>query len=308
MIIGHQRILNFFKKSVKNKRVSHAYLFSGPACLGKKTVAFEFIKMLTGLEIGKAIHPDILIIEPEITEKDGVQKELEIGIGKIRKVQRQMSLFTCQAPYKIAIINQADRMTREASNCLLKTLEEPSGDAILILITSKFQALLPTIVSRCQLINFLPVARKEIEKSLVSFYGDSKVKRAASLASGCPGLAIEYLKNSEFLEKQNEAIADLKKLLKADFNERCQYAEKVAKNTPEARRILKCWTVWFRDLLLSAAGCADLSLKPESLRSNGFYSLPKLKNIIRAISKTDNLLSNPSINTRLALEVLMLEF
>ncbi|MCG2808937.1 MAG: hypothetical protein L6275_01160, partial [Candidatus Portnoybacteria bacterium] len=93
-----------------------------------------------------------------------------------------------------------------------------------------------------------------------------------------------------------------------NFNERCQYAEKAAKNTPEARRNLGYWTIWFRDLLLSAAGCADLSLYPESSRARGFYSLPKLKNIIQAIRKTDNLLSNPSINARLSLEVLMMEF
>ena len=121
MIIGHKRVLNFFKKSIENKRISHAYLFSGPANLGKRTVALEFIKMLTGLEISKAIHPDMSIVEPEITEKDGVQKESEIGIGKIRKVQRQMSLFACQISRKIVVIDGADKMTAEASNCLLKT-------------------------------------------------------------------------------------------------------------------------------------------------------------------------------------------
>ncbi|MCG2809124.1 MAG: AAA family ATPase, partial [Candidatus Portnoybacteria bacterium] len=231
MIIGHQRVLKFLKKSIEHERLSHAYLFSGPAHLGKKAVASEFVKMLTGIEISETVHPDILIIEPQIIEKEGVQKEMEIGIPQIREAQRRISLFACQSSHKIAIINQADRMTREASNCLLKTLEEPTGGTVLILITSSFQSLLPTIVSRCQLINFLPVA-------------------------------IEYCKNPKLLEEQNEAIADLEKLLRANFNERCQYAEKAAKNTPEARRNLGYWTIWFRDLLLSAAGCADLSLYP----------------------------------------------
>ncbi|MBU1289658.1 hypothetical protein KKG85_00175 [Patescibacteria group bacterium] len=308
MIIGHKRILNFLEKSIEHERLSHAYLFSGPAHLGKKAVASEFVKMLTGIEISETVHPDILIIEPQIIEKEGVQKEMEIGIPQIREAQRRISLFACQSSHKIAIINQADRMTREASNCLLKTLEEPTGGTVLILITSSFQSLLPTIVSRCQLINFLPVAGEEIEKGLVSLCGSSEAKKAARLANGRPGLAIEYCKNPKLLEEQNEAIADLEKLLRANFNERCQYAEKAAKNTPEARRNLGYWTIWFRDLLLSAAGCADLSLYPESSRASGFYSLPKLKNIIQAIRKTDNLLSNSSINARLSLEVLMMEF
>ena len=308
MIIGHQRIFNFLRKSIENGRISHAYLFSGPARLGKKTVASEFVKMLTGIEIGETVHPDILIIEPQTIEKEDIQKEMEIGILRIREIQRRMSLFACQSSHKIVIIDQADRMTREASNCLLKTLEEPTSDTVLILITSSFQSLLPTIISRCQLVNFLPVANEEIEKGLISLYGGSGAKKAARLANGRPGLAIEYCGNPKLLEEQNKAISDLEKLLRANFNERCQYVEKAAKNTPETRRNLGYWTIWFRDLLLSAVGRADLTVYPESARSNGFYSLPKLKNIIQALNKTDSLLSNPSINARLALEVLMMEF
>lgn len=307
MIIGHHRILNFFKKSVENKRVSHAYLFTGPVRLGKKTVAFDFIKTLTGIEVGKSVHPDILIVEPEITEKNGIKKESKISIAQIREVQHRMSLFAYQASYKIAVIDQADRMTIEASNCLLKTLEEPSGDAVLILITSNFQSLLPTIISRCQSVNFLPVARKEIEEKLARLYSSSNVKKAARLANGRPGLAIEYLNKPEFLKRQNEAIIDLEKLLKSDLSVRYCYAEKIAKDVLETRQVLQYWLLWFRDLLLLSTGCSNLAYQDLS-RYDGFYSLPKLKNIIQSIRKTDYLLSNPSINARLALEVLMLEF
>ena len=308
MIIGHERILNFFKKSVENNRVAHAYLFAGPSHLGKRTVAFDFIKTLTGVEAGQNIHPDILIVEPEITEKNGIKKESEISIVQIREVQHRMSLFSYQAPYKIAVINKADKMTTEASNCLLKTLEEPSGDAVLILITSDFQSLLPTIISRCQLTNFLPVARREIEEKLVRLYNNFDAKKAARLANGRPGLAIEYLNKPEFLKKQKEALADLEKLLKTDLSARYCYAEKISKDIIEARQVLRYWLIWFRDLLLSAAGCSNLALYQDFSRYDGCYSLPKLKNIIQSIRETDQLLSNSSINARLALEVLMMEF
>ena len=311
MIIGHQRILEFLKKSVENKRLAHAYLFTGSAHLGKKTVALEFIRMLNGQEIDQVIHPDILIIEPEVIDKDGVKKELEIGIAQARKIQHQMSLFPYQAPYKIALINQAEKMTAEAGNCLLKTLEEPTGKAILILITANPQLLLPTIVSRCQMVKFLPVAEEEIEKNISkavpSDYG-LDVKRIIRLSNGRPGLVIDYLKNPELLKNQNKIISQLEKLLRADLNERYQYVEEIAKNVPMARQILKHWLFWFRDLILLANNCSDLVLYPEVAHYQKAYSLLKLKNIIQAIKRTDWLLTNPSINARLALEVLMLEF
>ncbi|MFH1460816.1 MAG: hypothetical protein ABIF84_00100 [Patescibacteria group bacterium] len=329
MIIGHQRILEFLNKSIKNQRLAHAYLFTGPAHLGKRAVAFEFIRMLVGQEIDKAIHPDILIIEPEIVEKDGKEKELEIGIAQARKIQHQMSLFPYQADYKIALIDGAEKMTSEAGNCLLKTLEEPSGQAILILIAAHYQRLLPTIVSRCQLVNFLPVAEEEIELSLrgrrpkqsrtinhgiaassrhkVGTPRNDNLDKIIRLANGRPGLAIQYLENPELLEEENKNIVQLEKLLRAGLNERYQYVEQMAKNAPLARQILNYWLLWFRDLLLLSVGCSDLIIHSGISQYQRVYSLPKLKNIIQTIKKTNWLLANSSINARLALEVLMLE-
>jgi DNA polymerase-3 subunit delta' len=322
MIIGHQRILEFLKKSIQNKRLAHAYLFTGSAHLGKKTVALEFIGMLNGQEIDQAVHPDIFIVEPEVVDKNGIKKELAISIDQARKIQHQMSLFPYRAPYKIALIDQADKMTAEASNCLLKTLEEPAGQAILILITADPQLLLPTIVSRCQIVKFSPVAKGEIKKKLDvilrakpeesisrSFADaqDDKLKQIICLANGRPGLVIQYLENPIWLEKQNKIINQLEKLVRADLNERYQYVEKIAKDVPQSRQILNAWLFWFRDLLLLGLGCSDLVIYPQSSQYKDSYSLPKLKNIIQSIKTTDLLLANPSINARLALEVLMLE-
>ena len=309
MIIGHQRILEFLKKCVKNKRLAHAYLFTGSAHLGKKTVALEFIRMLNGQEIDQAVHPDILIVEPEVVEKDGVKKELAIGIDQARKIQHQMSLFPYQADYKIALIDQAEKMTAEAINCLLKTLEEPTGRAILILIAAEPQLLLPTIVSRCQLIKFLPVTKDEIERGLGEKFRPLRPKfsQVIRLANGRPGLAIQYLGNPALLQAQDKIINQLEKLIKADLNERYQYVEAIAKDVPQSRQILNAWLFWFRDLLLLTLGCSDLVIYDQASQYKDSYSLNKLKNIIQAIKKTDLLLANPSLNARLALEVLMLE-
>jgi DNA polymerase-3 subunit delta' len=310
MIIGHQRILEFLRKSIENNRLAHAYLFTGAANLGKRAVALEFIKMLNGQEIEKAIHPDILIVEPETVERDGSLKEFEIGIRQAREIQRQMTLYPYQSDYKITLIDQADRMSPEASNCLLKTLEEPSGKAVLILVTSNWRMILPTIASRCQQINFLPVPEEEIKKGLSKVFGSlgHKYSLVVRLANGRPGLAIRYLENPELLKNQEEIISQLEKLLRADLNERYQYAEKIAKDIPLARQILDTWIFWFRDLLLLKNNCSDLTVHPTAVRYQNSYSLLKLKNIIKAIKRTNWFLANPSINARLALEVLMLEF
>lgn len=310
MIIGHQRILKFLRKSIENNRLAHAYLFTGAANLGKRRVALEFIKMLNGREIEKTVHPDILIIEPETVEKDGALKEFEIGIKQAREVQRQMALYPYQSDYKITLIDQADKMSPEASNCLLKTLEEPNGKAVLILITSNWRMILPTIISRCQQVNFLPVPEEEIKKGLNKIFGPLTRKNASvvRLANGRPGLAIKFLENPELLKKQEEIINQLEKLLRADLNERYQYVEKIAKDVPLARQILDTWIFWFRDLLLLKNNCSDLTIHSAAVRYQNSYSLSKLKNIIRAIKRTSLFLANSSINARLALEVLMLEF
>lgn len=310
MVIGHEHVLKFLRKSIENKRLAHAYLFTGPAHLGKKKVAFEFVKMLTGQEItDDKIQPDILIIEPEIIEKDNLKKELEIGIDQARRIQHQMSLSTFSASCKIALIDQAERMTDEAANCLLKILEEPPGQAIFILITSQPQKLLDTIISRCQSVKFLLVPEKEIHRNLSSLANFKKdnLGKAVRLANGRPGLALEYLEKPDLLKEQDKIISQLENLLKADLNDRYQYAEIIAKDIPRARQILNYWLFWFRDLLLLSNGCSDLVIYPGAIKYKNSYSLNKLKEIIQKIKKSDQLLANPSINARLVLEVLMLE-
>ncbi|MFC1700985.1 ATP-binding protein [Patescibacteria group bacterium] len=307
MIIGHQRILNFFEKSINNNRLSHAYLFFGPESVGKQKIAIELIKMLNGQESYSAVHPDVLIIKPEILENNKIKKESEIGIGQARKIQRQMSLSPYSAPYKIALIDNAEKMTSEASNCLLKTLEEPTGNSVLILITSNFNSLLPTICSRCQLIKFLPVPNEEIKNGLNSVLDDNIVEKIVQLSNGRPGVAVKYLENPKMIDDKDKAIDQLEKLIGADLNDRYKFVEKISKDIVQAKYNLGCWMFWFRDLILAKVGCPELAVYSRAAQYNNNYSLAKLRRIIQAIKKTSEILNNSSFNSRLALEVLMLE-
>lgn len=304
MIIGHQRILDFFKKSVENHRLAHAYLFLGSENLGKYTVALELIKKINGADINLKAHPDVLIVEPETLKNSKSKRELEISINQIRKIKHQLSLSPYSALYKTILINQADKMTAEASNCLLKTLEEPSKKSILILIASNAGLLLPTIVSRCQSIKFLPVADQEIIKGIKYFNSsldESEMTKILRLSYGRPGIAIQYLNNPELIREYNQSIDNLKELIQSDLNNRFKFAETISKDAMGARRMLHWWMFWLRDAILIKIGCKETTADFTK------YSLTDLKRIVKTVKQTDKILGNASFNARLALEVLMLE-
>ncbi|MFH0852485.1 MAG: DNA polymerase III subunit delta' [bacterium] len=345
MIIGHQKIIDFLSRSIKTGRMAHAYLFAGPPKVGKKIVAFEFIKALlcqnaadgsgaceraervsshaerggkcrNCLLIEQGRHPDVLFVVPggESSkaaingEKEEEQvKNKEIKIGQIRELQHQLNLTPFSATKKVIIIDEADKMTQEAANCLLKTLEEPPQKSLLILITSRPQALLATIVSRCQLIKFLPVKENLIAEGLkkLGAGNDKKIKQAARLSAGRPGAAVSLLNEDEAWQRQEKLVDDLKYLIKKDFSERFRYAQKMAQNTPEAQEALGQWLVWFRDQMLAGVGAKNLTILEEK---SGLYPFSKICVLIKNIQETQRLLGESSFNARLILENLLLKF
>lgn len=280
----------FLEKSAKSNRLAHAYLFAGSEYIDKLAVVQKF------LEILKCDQLDYSFIEParttelvrsgrpEIVEKKEIKKVSEIGLKKITDLQFRLSLSPFKSPYQVAVINQAERMTKEAANALLKTLEEPSSKAILILITSSLNSILPTIQSRCQIIKF-------------------------------PAPSVKIFKKPEFLGKYNLAAKELNKLAESDLTAKYKYAENLAKDAGSAREQLGFWLMAVRDAILAKINCQKFTISdpstscPSGRRALGVnYSLSKLNKIIKKIKETNYLLANSSINARLALEVLMLEF
>jgi len=199
MIIGHQHILNYLKNSIENKRISHAYLFEGSEHSEKRNTALWFAKVL-GCD------------GPDITEITVPEYKKEIKIEQIRELRRYLSLSPHSSPYKIAIINSAEKMTDEAANALLKTLEEPRGNTVLILITDMASALPETILSRCEEIKFRSDSLDKISESLIK---------------------------KEYID-----------ILQKPLNDIFKYLEKIPKESPETFNILDSWLFWFRDLLV----------------------------------------------------------
>lgn len=289
MIIGHQKQWQFLKKSVELGKISHAYLFSGQERLGKKRIALEFVKLINGenFDIG---HPDLILIEP----KGGAS----IQIAQIRELIQKLSLKPYSAPFKVAIIDQAHLMTKEAQHSFLKTLEEPKGKTLLILITEAPKRLLATIPSRCEVIKFSPVKEVEIKSYLKENLSDKDWEEASKFCLGRPGEAVDFISDPQKLENRKKIIKELIKISNSGLAFRFQFAKDLSKES-NLREILDIWLSYFRNILLSTINNQQSTINK--------YSFSKLKNILSQIQNTNFLLASTNVNPRLALEILMLE-
>jgi len=209
--------------------------------------------------------------------------------------------------YKIAVIDEVASLTREAANSFLKTLEEPGQNTLIILISSSWQFLLPTIISRCQLIKFLPVKEQELVVGLKKTgKKEAEISKIIKLAAGRPGRAINLLENPKILADQQAGIDSFKKTLKADLAWRWDLAKELSQNLAVAQEILSQWSLWLRDRLLEASGCEHL-LIGSGAETKISYPVKNLLAIIKEVQRTQNILNNSSFNSRLALEVLMMK-
>ncbi|MCX6718478.1 MAG: AAA family ATPase [Candidatus Staskawiczbacteria bacterium] len=197
MIASHKKQREFLENKIKSNQLSHAYLFSGAKDIGKKEFALELAE-LVGCKF-----PDLLIIE-SINSTSSIKNKkdnLEIDIDQIRNTQNFLSYKPYNNGFKIVIVDNAERMNVEAQSCFLKTLEEPKGQTLLILISSKPDMLLPTIISRCQQVKFfkqnnLPVNSKKLEKE------EGILKDLMPIINSSLADKFKYVKSIDF-EKQD---------------------------------------------------------------------------------------------------------
>ena len=324
-IIGHKRQWDFLKKQAELNRIAHAYLFSGQSQLGKRILAREFTKLLfcqkkqgkpcqtcrSCHDIQMGIHPDFIQVRPEgisssdvtpfneAPQKEESKSKKEIHISQIRDLIRKLSLKPALSPFKVAIIDEAHRLNSEAQNCFLKTLEEPKGKTILILITEYPQVLFPTILSRVQEIKFTLISLLEIENYLQNQGCPlEKSQEISFISAGKLGLAITFFQNPDALQKYKQKIREIDQMKGADFISRFQYVKSLVLQKENITEILNIWLRHFRAILLG-------KIKKTSRYSQ--YSVHKLKGIINTIERIYFLLERTNVNQRLALEQIMLE-
>ena len=274
MIMNYQKQWDFLKNKYEAGQLGHAYVLSGQNAESITHFAKAFLKDMNGFTgeqtmIDKGIFPDLKIVQ-SIQSDSSIKNEkdmLSIEIEQMRDVQHFLSLTAYYNGHKAVIIEHAERMTTDAQNCFLKSLEEPSGKTIIFLITEKSNLLLPTIFSRCQEIKFL---------------GNSRINADS---------------NADL--RGNELSPELLNIINSDLAEKFQYTKGVNLEGNNFNAILTQLQQHFRNLLLAKIGVGGEVVTK--------YSIEKLKKIIRLIETIYYQSQVNNINNKLALEIVLLE-
>ncbi len=258
-VIGHEWAVVNLDRAVSERRIAQSYLISGPAHIGKTTLA-RALAMALNCEsrtnrpdltcrscklIQADHHPDVQVIEP-----DG----LRLKIDQVRALQHDLALSPIEGKFRVAIFDQFELATTEAQNALLKTLEEPPSYAVLVVLAADPELLLPTIVSRCQLLTLRPLTIGQVHKALTEHWGveTDRAQLLAHLSGGRLGWAVEAAKNPARLVARSKLLDDLIKLLKSDRVARFAYAEELTHKTDHAHEAIETWQTWWRDVMLAA--------------------------------------------------------
>jgi DNA polymerase-3 subunit delta' len=313
--IGHEWAIELLSREIANQRVAHTLLISGPAHVGKTHLARELAAALNCLgehppclqctACRKTLadaHPDILLIEPD----NG-----RIKIEQIRRLQHELALSPFEGRWRVCILTDFQSATREASNALLKTLEEPPGRSILILTALDAGLLLPTIVSRCQLFSLRTVPQDVIARVLVERWhaNEERADLLARISAGRVGWAISAMDDPGLLEARERQLDLTLALLQQGPADRIRLAEESSKARENPTDLAHLWQTWWRDVMLVCAGCEGLvvnvdyaDLLAETARQCG---LARATQAARACEELVDQLEH-NVNLRLALEVLFL--
>ena len=239
-IKGQQFAKKYLSNSLKSNMISHAYMFEGPSGVGKNTLARELSRILLEME-NLFNSPDYIEIKP-----DGNS----IKIAQIRKMQTDI-LVKPYKSYKIYVFDEAQKMTVEAQNALLKTLEEPPKYAIIILVTNNKESLLDTIKSRCEIIKFTPIPIKEIADYLVKTGVDEK--RASLLANfsrGSMQKAIELSESEDFYIMREEIQKYIETFLNGNLIDIMEVQSSIEKYKDQIINVLDLMINYFRDIIM----------------------------------------------------------
>ncbi len=329
-IIGQSRALSLFQRSLETGSLAHAYLFSGPAHVGKMTLALNLAQALncqadeppcgrcgSCLKIVGGRHADIRIIGLDNSDDSPeARQRMEISIDQIRDIQHSASLPPFEGRHRVYIIDRAELLSLEAANCLLKTLEEPTGRVVFILLTTNDGLLPETVISRCQTVVLAPAPLHEVETALTENWNvdSEKAGLLARLSHGCLGWAVSAAADDGIIKQRAEWLDRLVDIISADSEERFAYAAQLAtqfgRNRGSVQERLDLWLDWWRDLLLVKAGSSDNVTNIDRLETlsgmSGNYSLAQIREFIERILEAGEQL-RLNANPRLVLEVLMLD-
>ncbi|MBT7191213.1 MAG: DNA polymerase III subunit delta' [Anaerolineae bacterium] len=323
-LLGHNWAVDMLSQHVANGAQRHAYLFTGSPSVGRRSLALAFARALTCSQladppapdafcgecrecrqIGAMQHPDLHVIQAE--KEGGILK-----VEQIRELRKSVLLSPYQAKYRIVLLLRFQEANPSAANALLKTLEEAPSKVILLLTADNPEQLLPTIVSRCEVLRLRPVPIPQLETYLREKGADEeKAKFLAHLSAGRTGYALRLLEDESSLDFRNEKLDEFSSLLEASRVERFAYAEKNVKDKEEFRKTLLLWLSLWRDVMLFVAGdeesLVNIDQRELIKKLAEQLNLSEAKKLLNATENGIGQLKR-NINARLLAEVILLDF
>jgi DNA polymerase-3 subunit delta' len=295
-ILGQERVLGYLKAALSRGRLAHAYLFLGPEGVGKASIARALAAARTCADLredgdacgvcpsckrmGAGTHPDYQVIRPTSRERPP-----KITIEQIREFRRVTAYPPVGGGWRVALIKPGEDMRDEAVNALLKTLEEPPPQHLLILTAGVEADLFPTVVSRCQKLAFAPLPYSLITQELIRrSLSPSQAALMAALSGGSLGRALA-MEPEELLRQRQQVLTDLESLSRGNDTTALDWAQGLAKAVSETDTFLLLTQLWYRDLLLLSCGAPERllahqdhlpDLQAEAARSHQDVWLAKL--------------------------------
>lgn len=320
-LLGHEWAVSLLKEHVAQGKPRHAYLIAGPQGVGRRTLALRLAQALNCLKppqpgvpcgecrpcrlIERMQHPDLAVVQAE--QQGGTLK-----VDQVRELERSLSLAPYEARYRVALLLRFEEANPSAANALLKTLEEPPPQVILLLTAESGEALLPTIVSRCEALRLRPLPLDQAHRGLQARWGlpEDDARLLAHVSGGRLGYALRLHQEPGRMEQRRAWLDDHIRLLGENRVRRFAYSEALAKDKGSLAEALLIWVSLWRDVLLRAAGASAPLTNPDRAaeveKMAGRFGLETARCTVAALERTLTLLDR-NVNTRLALDVLMLD-
>jgi DNA polymerase-3 subunit delta' len=334
---GQARAVGVIQASLNQKKIHHAWLFHGPDGVGKELAALRMAAALVCAEkpwvgcgecdactrVAKFSHPDVSWVMPEVEQIDrglsgrsdfASAPSRDIRIDQIRKLQERLAFHALESAHKIALIVTAHAMNQPAQNALLKTLEEPPRDTILILISSAPDKLLPTIRSRCAKAAFGPLSTEFIAQKIVASakkkdgIDEALATQMALMSSGSVARALAL--NPGALAKRKNIIEGFERLSPHDASGWVLFAEVMGEDKPTAESALHVLQVWHHDVALAQVGALALvnaDLADVAMQSAGRLSAALIQRRAGLIEEAKNAITYRNGSPRLQLERMLIE-
>jgi DNA polymerase-3 subunit delta' len=320
-IFGHHWAVDLLDRALRAGRLPHALLLAGPTQVGKRTLALAVAAaLICSAEekpcgqcrscrlVAQGVHPDVRLVSADDSERG---REGVLKIDQVREVQREASLAPMEARHKIFVLRELERANLPAANALLKTLEEPPAQVVMLLTSARPHALLPTIISRCQVLTLRGLPQQMVAEALVGRWGASREQAdlLARLAEGRLGWAVQRLTDENAWDERTRRMAQARDLPRQNRVQRLAYAEELSRTSAALQPTLALWASWWRDVMLVQQGCSgsvrNVDLAADLAHDAAGFDPSHVQRYLARLQAAPTQI-NQNVNARLLLETLVL--